>query len=478
MTAAGDVSDYDTAAQSTLVASMADVLGVAAVDVSLTVSAASVRLVFLVTVADGGAAAAVRATVASALPTATAASSILGASVLTAPTATTLDVSPPFSTLPPLPPSHSPPALPWGPPEAPAGWPSPSSPAEPQPPSRPDVVLGRENVSSSSDASVMIAVPAAVVTLAVLVAAVILLRRNHRRSLKKRSQQRKGLQLAVTGLKRGSSSWQRAFKPVGKFSLGIKKMKPSAAAEKATHPGHVIAHVLGADMHNVGSSAAANSVDPFQSPRGTCSVAPVITAASPASSAELTDVETPVRQNTTVTLKRNTIVTLKLTTDDATLSAPGAPPGAPPHLPTQLPHVPPSPAPSLLPSTLPSHTSDPVLDASDCSDRNVTAEAMPPADRECRGPREREGMGWVGKPQSGWQPAQPKSWSAGDIAFRSAAELAAAPAEGRQRSLSDMEEATVTAVAASPQAEAVLIEEGTLVVSSCAIGQILSQTRI
>ena len=107
MTAAGDVSDYDAAAQSTLVSSMAGVLGVAPVDVSLTVSAASVNLVFTVAVADGAAAAAVSAAVASALPTAAAASSLLGASVLSAPTAATFDdeVSPPP---PPPPPPFSP----------------------------------------------------------------------------------------------------------------------------------------------------------------------------------------------------------------------------------------------------------------------------------------------------------------------------------------------------------------------------------
>jgi len=106
MTAAGDVSDYDAAAQSSLVSNMATTLGVAAVDVSLTVTAASVRLVFSVTVADATAAAAVSATVASALPTATAASSLLGASVLSAPAAATLDdaISPPPSPPPPPPP--------------------------------------------------------------------------------------------------------------------------------------------------------------------------------------------------------------------------------------------------------------------------------------------------------------------------------------------------------------------------------------
>ena len=119
MTAAGDVSDYDAATRSSLVSSMAATLGVSAVDVSLAVTAASVHLVFSVTVADGAAAAAVSATVASALPTAAAASSLLGASVLSAPTAVTLDedVSPPPSPppLPPTPPGHSPPSVPWGP---------------------------------------------------------------------------------------------------------------------------------------------------------------------------------------------------------------------------------------------------------------------------------------------------------------------------------------------------------------------------
>ena len=120
MTAAGDVSDYDAAAQSSLVSNMAATLNVPMADVSLTVTAASVRLVFSVTVADGTTAAAVSATVASKLPTATAASSLLGASVLSAPAAATLDVastssSPSPPPLPPMPPGHSPPSLPWGP---------------------------------------------------------------------------------------------------------------------------------------------------------------------------------------------------------------------------------------------------------------------------------------------------------------------------------------------------------------------------
>ena len=52
MTAAGDVSDYDAAAQASLVSNMASTLGVPEADVSLTVTAASVSLVFEVAVAD------------------------------------------------------------------------------------------------------------------------------------------------------------------------------------------------------------------------------------------------------------------------------------------------------------------------------------------------------------------------------------------------------------------------------------------
>ena len=337
MTAAGDVGDFDADAQLSLVASMADLLGVAVVDVSLSISAGSVRLVFSVTVADSAAAAAVSATVASMLPTATAASSALGVPVLTVPTATTLDVSPPLSPPPPVPSSHSPPALSSGPSEAPPRQPSPSSPTEPQPPSQPGIGSNEEGVSSS-DAAVTIAVPLAVATLVVLVAAVILLRRSRRRALKKSSQQRRSLQLAAAGLKRGSSSWKRARQTVGNLSFCSRTRKLPFAAEKVTSHGHVTVSVLGemsaasassstdrrqseAGVHTVGATAGAHhhgcltSFDPFESPRGTCTVAPVIT---PESNAELTDVEVPIRQNT--------FVTFEVAAEDAALSAPGPPP--------------------------------------------------------------------------------------------------------------------------------------------------------
>ena len=145
MSAAGDVSDYDDAARSSLVSSMAATLGVPVADVSLTVTAASVRLVFVVAVPDASTARAVELQASAALPTAAAASTALGVSVETNPVAGTVRtiVSPPSPIAPPLPPPSptpgAPPTLPSAPPPPPpVARPPPVPPAPPAPlPTRP-----------------------------------------------------------------------------------------------------------------------------------------------------------------------------------------------------------------------------------------------------------------------------------------------------------------------------------------------------
>jgi len=111
MTAAGDVSDYDAAAQASLVSNMASTLGVPEADVSLTVTAASVNLVFEVAVADETEAEAVAQQADSSLGTAADATTALGVSVQSAPVTATVaasPLSPPVAS--PSPPSPSPPS--------------------------------------------------------------------------------------------------------------------------------------------------------------------------------------------------------------------------------------------------------------------------------------------------------------------------------------------------------------------------------
>ena len=138
MTVAGDVSDFDAAAQSSLVSNMAATLNVPMADVSLTVTAASVRLLFVVAVADATAAQAVESQADATLPTAAAASATLGASIETDPVAATVQAaasppSPATSPPPPPPPSPSPSSsLP----------PSPPPQATPPPPPETDAVDG------------------------------------------------------------------------------------------------------------------------------------------------------------------------------------------------------------------------------------------------------------------------------------------------------------------------------------------------
>ena len=122
MTAAGDVSDYDAAAQSSLVSNMATTLNVPVADVSLTVTAASVRLLFVVAVADATAAQAVESQADATLPTAAAASAALGASIETDPVAATVQAA------------ASPPSPATSPPPPPPPSPSPSSSLPPPPP--------------------------------------------------------------------------------------------------------------------------------------------------------------------------------------------------------------------------------------------------------------------------------------------------------------------------------------------------------
>ena len=109
VTAAGDVSDYDAAAQSSLVSSMARALGVPEGAVSLAVTAASVNLVFVVAVATVGEADAVAEQARAVLGTPDDATTALGVGVEATPTVATVTVAPaavrPASSRPPpLPP--------------------------------------------------------------------------------------------------------------------------------------------------------------------------------------------------------------------------------------------------------------------------------------------------------------------------------------------------------------------------------------
>merc|ERR1740117_130064 len=84
--AAGDVSDYDATKKAAVEAAMAKVAGVAANAVTVTVKAGSVILDFVIITADPAAAAAVKATVATALKDKTLASTALGVTVTAVPT--------------------------------------------------------------------------------------------------------------------------------------------------------------------------------------------------------------------------------------------------------------------------------------------------------------------------------------------------------------------------------------------------------
>ena len=111
-------------------------------------------------------------------------------------------------------------------------------------------------------------------------------------------------------------------------------MKPHLAAEKITSPGHVTVAVLGdmcaasTDRQHIPTGShdreSVTSLDPFQSPRGSCTVAPV--TAPERCSAERTEVEVAMRQ----TNRQNTAVTIGLTAGNVAVFRPGAPPGAPP----------------------------------------------------------------------------------------------------------------------------------------------------
>ena len=109
MTAENDVSDYDATAQASLVTNMASTLGVAEADVTLTVTAASVNLVFEVTVVDDAEAETVTQQADASLGTAADATTALGVSVQSAPVTETVVASPstPPSPTPPPPPSPS-----------------------------------------------------------------------------------------------------------------------------------------------------------------------------------------------------------------------------------------------------------------------------------------------------------------------------------------------------------------------------------
>lgn len=94
MTAAGVVSDYDEDVQEDLVANFAETVGVNEEDVTLTITAASVNLLFVIVVPDAAAAVAVSSTVASELADTTAATAALGVTVTSAPAATGLPCFP------------------------------------------------------------------------------------------------------------------------------------------------------------------------------------------------------------------------------------------------------------------------------------------------------------------------------------------------------------------------------------------------
>lgn len=162
MTATGDVSDYDAAAKDSLIANMAATLGVPERAVSLSVTAASVRLVFSVAVVDDTEADAVSEQAEASFATAADATSALGVEVADTPVTSVVEtrVMPPPAAPPPTPPSpppeaNTPPSLPSPPPSSPA----------------PDVEMGDDAQSTGgSDATTIIAasVPAGVATICIV----------------------------------------------------------------------------------------------------------------------------------------------------------------------------------------------------------------------------------------------------------------------------------------------------------------------
>jgi len=110
MTAIGDVSDYDTDMRVSLVSTFAASIGVPVSDVSLTISAASVQLLFAIAIADSEVAAAVSNRIEASLQTAAGASSLLGIEVETNPVIVVF--TPPFAPIPPSPPPLTPPLPP------------------------------------------------------------------------------------------------------------------------------------------------------------------------------------------------------------------------------------------------------------------------------------------------------------------------------------------------------------------------------
>lgn len=132
MTAAGSVSDYDATKQAELEANMAATLDVPAADVTVAVTAASVRLLFSVVVTDSTVFA-VAVAASTALAETSMASTALGIDVLTVSVAVAVDGAtspPPLSSL-PSPSLPPPPVAP--PPTAPPPLASPSAPT-PSPP--------------------------------------------------------------------------------------------------------------------------------------------------------------------------------------------------------------------------------------------------------------------------------------------------------------------------------------------------------
>jgi len=204
MTAAGDVSDYDAAARASLVSNMASTLGVPETDISLTVTAASVNLVFEVAVADETELEAVEQHADSSLGTAADATTALGVSVQSAPVTATVTASP--STPPPATPPHAPP-----------------SPA-PTPPTSIDST--QSNIATGGDDVVLVVVPAVVVTLMVCVLVALLA---WRRARSQGRAQRARLELAP------ATAPARIRRP---SRTGIRILAPSAApaSSKAAAP--------------------------------------------------------------------------------------------------------------------------------------------------------------------------------------------------------------------------------------------------
>ena len=104
MTAAGSVSDYDTTSQASLIEAFAATVVVPAADVSLSVTAASVILVFSVRVDNATEAIAVTEAADTSLPTAAAATAALGVTVVTAPVSLVIVVPDESPSAPPTPP--------------------------------------------------------------------------------------------------------------------------------------------------------------------------------------------------------------------------------------------------------------------------------------------------------------------------------------------------------------------------------------